>query len=232
MVEDDDDVQVVEQQEEPQAVKESFDKIAWVPFTRICLLHPKVRHELGQTKQNEKLEDLQKKYKAAAKAAEAKGLNGQVFNAEIPEARRLEVAKTHDAQVKALVERKAAFSASGIFQNVGRMVVNAPAVTEASRILLEQRKEKKDKAQRKLELDKVQREQGAAGALAKHNSGEKLKVTDWKKIIMFVLPKTGSKEAPSSFNTLQKIKDRLEQLDRPWWEYVQSVDEVPTAVAM
>ena len=58
--------------------------------------------------------------------------------------------------------------------------------------------------------------------------GDRLKLTDWKRIIMYVLPKSGSTEAPSRYNTMAKIQERLEQLEKPWHQYILP----PGAVAM
>ena len=39
-------------------INNSYENILWVPFASSCLLHPKLCHELGQTKNNENFEDL------------------------------------------------------------------------------------------------------------------------------------------------------------------------------
>ena len=50
--------------------------------------------------------------------------------------------------------------------------------------------------------------------------GEKLGVKDLKAIIMFVIPASGSTEAPSLFNTRHKMMERLSLLEKDWWEYL------------
>ena len=59
--------------------------------------------------------------------------------------------------------------------------------------------------------------------------GENILLTDWKKVAMYVLPKSGSSEAPSKFNTIAKITERLNQLYKPWHEYIDNLEEGITA---
>lgn len=102
---------------QPRRICQAFENVGWVPFTRKCLTNSKVCHELGQTNRNEKLEQLAVEYKEAAKAAERKGCN-PVFQLEISRARKLEVKATEEEQIQELVKQKAAFKASGIWQNL------------------------------------------------------------------------------------------------------------------
>ena len=44
-------------------------------------------------------------------------------------------------------------------------------------------------------------------------------VSDLKNIIMFVLPISGSAEAPSQYTTRPHIEERLARLEMSWWEY-------------
>ena len=118
------------------------------------------------------------------------------------------------------MKRKAVFSASGIFQNVGTMLVTTPAITRAGRILLEQKEDKRRQIAQNKENTKLKREQEAQEALHKFTQGERMLLTDWKKVVMYVLPKTGSTEAPSKYNTMAKIQERLNQLEKPWHEYI------------
>ena len=44
-----------------------------------------------------------------------------------------------------------------------------------------------------------------------------------KNIIMFVLPISGSDEAPLQYATRPHIEERLARLEKSWWEYIPDV---------
>ena len=53
--------------------------------------------------------------------------------------------------------------------------------------------------------------------------GEALRASDLKNVIMFVLPLTGATEAPSQYSTRPMIEERLNRLEKSWWEYIPDV---------
>ena len=57
----------------------------------------------------------------------------------------------------------------------------------------------------------------------KRIKGEALLASDLKNIIMFVLPLTGSSDAPSQYTTRPMIEERLTRLEKSWWEYIPDV---------
>jgi hypothetical protein len=68
----------------------SWKRVGFVPFTRNCLKHKKVRHEIG--KQGEaksaELEDLQDQYDHLVSLARRRGFNAGVFDASLPVAKQ------------------------------------------------------------------------------------------------------------------------------------------------
>ena len=46
-----------------------------------------------------------------------------------------------------------------------------------------------------------------------------LLATYWKKIIVYVLPKSGGTEASLPYKTIEKIQALPSRLDNPWTEY-------------
>jgi hypothetical protein len=74
----------------------SWEKIGFVPFTRECLRNKRVRHELGQKKENVVLEALQKKYDTLVNEVEELGFNVGVLAAEIPVAEHVQREEDED----------------------------------------------------------------------------------------------------------------------------------------
>ena len=133
--------------------RDYFEEIGWVPFTCKCLNHPKARHNLGQTNNDENLEEIDHDYKAAVKKSESKGFN-PVSNPEINTSQKPEAKKTEYEQVAALDKRKTAFSASGILHNVGSMVITDHTATSPGRLLLQKIDAKKHKISVEKEREK------------------------------------------------------------------------------
>jgi hypothetical protein len=102
----------------------SWAKIGFIPFTRKCLSNEKVRHELGQHVANVDLENLQEKYDGLVGKAEAQGFNAGVFDGAIPVAEHVQRVGDPDEQVRLLLEKKGAFSASSLWSLCGSRLAN------------------------------------------------------------------------------------------------------------
>ena len=201
-----------------------FHRVGYVPFTRNCLKNEYVRHEIGEDTGDTALEDLVQEYEEAKLDLKEQGFNVDgIFDAEIATATKLKRKETEDDQVKALVARKGAFSASAIFTNIGTMCVTSGAILKAQRIQLEAEAQKKKDALKKKNLTKNKRLEAARVANEKRIKGEALLASDLKNIIMFVLPLTGSSDAPSQYTTRPMIEERLTRLEKSWWEYIPDV---------
>ena len=135
-----------------------FWSVGYAPFTRECLSSPYIRHELGETHEdNGGLDQLVNEYEEAKLDLKKEGFNVEgIFDAEIPTATNLRSKETEDEQVKALIERKGGFSASAIYTNIGTMCITSGAVLKAQRYQLEKKgteeqakKQKKNETQNK-----------------------------------------------------------------------------------
>ena len=60
----------------------------------------------------------------------------------------------------------------------------------------------------------------------KRMKGEELKAGDLKILIMYILPASGSSDAPSRYTTRPAIEARLAQLEKSWREYIPESDIV------
>ena len=201
-----------------------FYRVGYVPFTRNCLKSEYVRHELGEATQDTTLEDLVNEYEGAKLDLKAQGFNVDgIFDAEIATATNLKRKDTEDDQVQALVARKGAFSASAIFTNIGTMCVTSSAILKAQRIQLEAEAKKREDVLKKKDSTKNKRLEAARVANEKRIKGEALRASDLKNVIMFVLPLTGATEAPSQYQTRPMIEERLNRLEKSWWEYIPDV---------
>ena len=67
-----------------EIIKIMWDNVEFVPFTRQCPKSGRVRSELGQSKRDEKIEDLVKEYEKIKLNLENKGYNAEAFDAVVP----------------------------------------------------------------------------------------------------------------------------------------------------
>ena len=206
----------------PEKIVNCFERVGYAPFTRKCLESKYVRHELGEEHgASEELEKLVEDYERAKEDLRRDGFNVDgIFNAEIDTATTRRRQEKEDEQVKALVSRRAAFSASAIFQNIGTMCITDRAVIRAQKQQLLEFERKKNEQARKKNREQENRLVSAQEAREKKLRGETLTAKEFKAVIMFVLPASGSNDAPSQFSTKKKIEERLSKLDKQWWEYI------------
>ncbi len=115
-----------------EKILRAWAKVGFVPFTRHCMTDKKVRRELGQQNVNTDLEVLHDNADLVA-SAEDHGLNRGVFIAAIPVAYRLQRVVDEDEQVRLLLFKKGAFSASAMWNHCGTSVGNAHVILRAQR---------------------------------------------------------------------------------------------------
>ncbi len=118
-----------------ERIVSSWEKVGFVPFTRSCLKHKKVRHEIGEQGEakSAELEDLQDQYDRLVSLARRRGFNAGVFDASIPVAMRMERVVDEEEQVNQLLETESAFSAGGIRNICGTRIANANVVLRAQK---------------------------------------------------------------------------------------------------
>ena len=114
----------------------SWQKVGFVPFTRSCMTDKKVRHELGQQDKNDSIESLKKGYDNLVELTRQHGFNAGVFDASIPMAARLKRVLDEEEQVKELVERKGAFSTTGLWNVCGSRIGNSGVALRAQKAQL------------------------------------------------------------------------------------------------
>jgi hypothetical protein len=90
-----------------------WTKIGFVPFTRNCLTNKRVRKELGQQKEDETLENLHYQYDVLVDAIEGSGFNGEIFDAVIPTAARVNRAQSEEAQMEEILKAGKKFPPPG-----------------------------------------------------------------------------------------------------------------------
>jgi hypothetical protein len=199
----------------------SWEKIGFVPFTRNCLHHPKVRSELGQKETNTDLEELQVRYNRLTEEAEQAGFNRGVFDAEIPVARPVERVDDEDEQVKQLVEQKGAFSASALWNICGTRIGNAAVTLRAQKMLLAAEEEQKAKVAKEKEDANNKKLAKAQSALEKYHSNvNSLTEKDWGDVLRWVLPAAGVSFLVKDYKKKEAIIAKLNSLNEPWTSFI------------
>ena len=123
-----------------EKIMECFRRVGYVPFTRNALKSEYIRHELDEENQNKSagIGKVVEEYCAAKDEVRDLGFKVDgIFDAHIKIAPVIRREEEEAKQVEALVNRKKAFSASGIYQNIGTMCVTSTAVLQAQRKQLE-----------------------------------------------------------------------------------------------
>ena len=100
------------------------------------------------------------------------------------------------------------------------MCITDRAVICAQKQQLLESERKKNEQARKKNREQENRLVSAQEAREKHLRGETLTAKEFKAVIMFILPASGSNDAPSQFSKKKKIEERLSKLDKQWWEYI------------
>jgi hypothetical protein len=207
----------------------SWEKVGFVPFTRKCIFHKKVRHELGQQglARANALEDLQKRYDDLVAVAEDHGLNAGVFDATIPVASRPQRVTDEDEQVKKLLETKSAFSASGLWNFCGTRIGNANVVLRAQKHQVDLEAEKSAVQERSRADRRSKTLVSAQTALQKYQQNSNAMTDkDWVDIIRWVLPESKATGLMKDLKKSEAIVAKLASLDREWTTYIPPVEAV------
>ena len=61
---------------------------------------------------------------------------------------------------------------------------------------------------------------GATKALMKHRKGGKMLCKDWMFLILYILPKVGAEDCPSSYKTKGQLHERQSRLPEHWSTYI------------
>lgn len=207
----------------------SWEKVGFVPFTRNCVFHKKVRHELGQQgfARANALEDLQKRYDDLVAVAESHGLNAGVFDATIPVAARTQRVTNEDEQVKTLCDSKISFSAGGLWNTIGTRIGNAHVVLRAQKeqVDLEAAKsaaQEQNRADRRAKILV-----SAQTALQKYRQNSSAMTDkDWVDIIRWVLPESKATGLMKDLKKTEAIVAKLASLDHEWTTYIPPIEEV------
>ena len=127
----------------PERIKKSWAKIGLCPFTKNALKSNKLKHEVGQRKDEmgdkvqQKITDLSESYEKKKIDVAKDGFNHEVFDMTLPQAFKVCCKKEEKDQEEALIKNGATFSASGIFIHTGSMLLNSKVVIAASKKVLE-----------------------------------------------------------------------------------------------
>lgn len=207
----------------------SWEKVGFVPFTRKCVLHKKVRHELGQKglARANALEDLQEKYDELVAVAEDHGLNAGVFDATIPVVARVQRVTDEDEQVKKLLEDKSAFSAGGLWNTIGTRIGNAKVVLRAQKEQVDLEAERSAGQERSRAERRVKAMVSAQTALQKYRrNSNAMTDKDWVDIIRWVLPESKATGLMKDLKKADAIIAKLASLDREWTTYIPPIEAV------
>ena len=207
----------------------SWEKVGFVPFTRKCVFHKKVRHELGQQglARANALEDLQQRYDDLVAEAEDHGLNAGVFDATIPVASRTQRVTDEDEQVRTLRNDKNAFSAGGLWNTIGTRIGNARVVLRAQKEQVDL-EAAKSAAQEQSRVDRRAKTLVSAQiALQKYQQNSSVMTDkDWVDIIRWVLPESKATGLMKDLKKAEAIVAKLASLDREWTTYIPPIEVV------
>jgi hypothetical protein len=213
-----------------ERIVSSWERVGFVPFTRNCLKHKKVRHEIGEQGEakSAELEDLQDQYDHLVKLARRRGFNAGVFDASIPVAKRMERVVDEEEQVKQLLETKSAFSAGGIWNICGTRIANANVILRAQKQQVALEAEKSAVQAQGRAARRVKLLVNAQTALQKYRDGGNNGMTDkdWGDIIRWVLPESKAEGLMKDLKKSDAIIAKLATLDREWTTYIPPIEAV------
>lgn len=212
-----------------ERIIKSWEKVGFVPFTRKCLSHRKVRHELGQDNGSEasKLQEIQDYYNELVSRAESEGLNAGVFDVSIPTATMSRRISDEDAQVQELLQSKGAFSASGLWNICSTRVGNANVVIRAQQAHLKVISEKSEQQHQARVDRRAKLLASAQAALVKHeNFGALMTDKDWVDIIRWVLPEAKMEGRLTDLKKKAVIMEKLATLDCDWRTYIPPITAI------
>lgn len=222
----------------PENIFKSYLAIGFCPFTCNALKHHKVRHELGDGGASEAMEKelstVSKRYRRLKLSVSAQGLNGNVFDAELPVRKKHPIhQKTEDEQVGQLVKAKGAFSAGAQWYTFGFQLLGSRALIRAQVKQVEAESKGKEHALAKKKEEAQTRIQKAQEALTIWTATGKLSASQWKDILKFVLTRWEPKAPLSKYASMAKAKTKIEEFaakfNKPWKELI--AEEVTKATS-
>jgi hypothetical protein len=205
----------------------SWSKVGFIPFTRNCIKHKKVRHELGQREKDLLLEEVQTSYGDLVDGADLHGLNAGIFDATIPVAKHVEREVEEEDQVKKLLATKGSFSASALWNVCGTRIGNASVVLRAQKEQLDLEaknveSQSKSKVKRRAKLLVNARQ-----AMDKHErSPATMLDKDWIDIIRWVLSESNADGLLKDLRKKDAIVAKLESLEQDKKSYIPATDSV------
>ena len=154
-------------------------------------------------------------------------MNAGVFDATIPVAARTQRVTDEDEQVKALLESKTAFSASGLWNTCGTRIGNAHVVLRAQKEQVELEAEKSALQERSRADRRAKTLVAAQTALQKYRQNSNAMTDkDWVDIIRWVLPESKATGLMKDLKKADAIIAKLASLDREWATYIPPIEEV------
>ena len=114
----------------------------------------------------------------------------------------------------ALLKGKSAFSAGGQWCTLGFALLGSNAILRAQKEQLRLEAEGTAAVRAKKIKDATEKLDKAQAVLDKFRRKEKMTAPDWKVVIAFVLPRYKANEPVSKCQTIGKIKDKLQELEK------------------
>ena len=140
--------------------------------------------------------------------------NEFVFDSELPVHKHDSLVETEEEQVAALLKGKSAFSAGGQWCTLGFALLGSNAILRAQKEQLRLEAEGTAAVRAKKIKDATEKLGKAQAVLDKFRRKEKMTAPDWKVVIAFVLPRYKANEPVSKCQTIGKIKDKLQELEK------------------
>jgi hypothetical protein len=181
---------------------------------------------------NVDLENLQEKYDGLVGKAEAQGFNAGVFDGAIPVAEHVQRVGDPDEQVRLLLEKKGAFSASSLWSLCGSRLANSGVTLRAQQEQLVLDEAKLAKASQEKDEKKAKLLAKAQAAMRNyHMNIHSLKDSEWADILKWVLPEAGVKFLVKDYKKKEEIVAKLETLEKVWTSYIPPSAAVAEDVA-
>ena len=200
-------------------------------MTRNTLNDPKVRYEVGDggapEEEGKQLVLLEEEYQEGARALQELGYNGDVFDLELPRAKKRVFAPDDESNTEALIKDGVVNRAGKLCEN-GVNIINCGVMLEANRRLNEKKKEATEKAIQNKTLEKRpeieialnhwQNWKRKANQLDKNNKFNLLKIKAVS-IVKVLLPRIDPTKKPADYVNKGPCVDWLMSLDgETTWE--------------
>ena len=136
--------------------------------------------------------------------------------------------------MKALVEGKGAFSAGSQWAHFGMKLLGSRAVCRAQFMSLQKdAKGNEEETEKKMEERRKMMSAAHAAMTVFRGDPKEMRKGNWVDIIKFLLPQYNKTIAPSKFNGVKKVKDKLEEFEnkkgKPWADLLEEELRVSTS---